>query len=599
MDYKPKNREWVKNAAIIFLAVLLVLTFFSNTIMNRSLPEVATQNVTSGSITAKVRGTGTVTAIGNHVVKAEQTREIRAVMIKAGQTVEAGDILFILGEGESSEIEQAQETLRKLQVSYQRAAIGVPAVSYKAEEHEIERAREELKEAREALEAVKKKASREIPSAQLEEAEQELYEAKLATQAAKDEVDTRELELEDKKIERDAIKTMYNDKLNQAIDNRQWWQDMVADQQATVDALKKAKEEGSEDPDIDQKILEAETELAQDKLRLEEAVAREKALLDPASQIELTEAERAVQEADDKVRNAEDAYSDAQTAEAAAAAKVEALQAVIDEIMGTETVSEEYKKAREAVIAAEDRLFTLENNLELKKISDAKSQSLSYLDLTDLGQQIERAKQKLAELSGGEENQILAKVSGTVQSVECTAGETKAKGDALATIEVPDMGYTLSFTVTNDQARRLKVGDTATVSNYYWGKQITATLESIRVDPKNPQTNKLLTFNVDGDVNVGAELTISVGQKSANYDLIVPNSAVRSDANGSFVLKIEAKSSPLGNRYIARRVNVEVLAEDDMNSAVTGDLSNWGDFVITTSNAPVKSGDMVRLADNG
>ena len=599
MEYKPKNREWVKNAAIIFLAVLLVLTFFSNTIMNRSLPEVATQNVTSGSITAKVRGTGTVTAIGNHVVKAEQTREIRAVMIKAGQTVEAGDILFILGEGESSEIEQAQETLRTLQVSYQRAAIGVPTVSYRAEEHEIERAREDLKEAKEALEAVKKKASREIPSAQLEAAEQELYEAKLATQAAKDEVDTRELELEDKKIERDAIKTMYNDKLNQAIDNRQWWQDMVADQQATVDALKKAKEEGSEDPDIDQKILEAETELAQDKLRLEEAVAREKALLDPASQIELTEAERAVQEAQTRVDDAMDDYYNAETAEAAAKAKVAAIQAVIDEIMGTETVSEEYKKAKEAYIAAEDRLFTLENNLELKKISDAKSQSLSYLDLTDLGQQIEKAKQKLAELSGGEENQILAKVSGTVQSVECTAGETKAKGDALATIEVPDMGYTLSFTVTNDQARRLKVGDTATVSNYYWGKQITATLESIRVDPKNPQTNKLLTFNVDGDVNVGSELTISVGQKSANYDLIVPNSAVRSDANGSFVLKIEAKSSPLGNRYIARRVNVEVLAEDDMNSAVTGDLSNWGDFVITTSNAPVKSGDMVRLADNG
>ena len=31
MEFKPKNREWVKNAAIIFLAVLLVLTFFSNT----------------------------------------------------------------------------------------------------------------------------------------------------------------------------------------------------------------------------------------------------------------------------------------------------------------------------------------------------------------------------------------------------------------------------------------------------------------------------------------------------------------------------------------------------------------------------------------
>ena len=31
---KRGRRDWVKNAIIIFLAVLLVLTFFSNTIMN-------------------------------------------------------------------------------------------------------------------------------------------------------------------------------------------------------------------------------------------------------------------------------------------------------------------------------------------------------------------------------------------------------------------------------------------------------------------------------------------------------------------------------------------------------------------------------------
>ena len=36
-----KKREWVKTAAIIFLTVMLILTFFSNTFMNYSLPEVA------------------------------------------------------------------------------------------------------------------------------------------------------------------------------------------------------------------------------------------------------------------------------------------------------------------------------------------------------------------------------------------------------------------------------------------------------------------------------------------------------------------------------------------------------------------------------
>ena len=52
----------MKNAAIVFLTIMLILTFFSNTIMNYSLPEVATQYVQSGSITAKVRGTGNVEA---------------------------------------------------------------------------------------------------------------------------------------------------------------------------------------------------------------------------------------------------------------------------------------------------------------------------------------------------------------------------------------------------------------------------------------------------------------------------------------------------------------------------------------------------------
>ena len=127
MEVKVKNRGWVKNAAIIFLAVMLVLTFFSNTFMNHSLAEVATQSVTSGSITAKVRGTGTVESNGSYQVKAEATREIRAVMVKVGQEVNQGDVLFVLGEGPSEELDAATEQLRQLQLSYQRTAVNRPS----------------------------------------------------------------------------------------------------------------------------------------------------------------------------------------------------------------------------------------------------------------------------------------------------------------------------------------------------------------------------------------------------------------------------------------------------------------------------------------
>ena len=154
MDSKPKNREWVKNAAIIFLAVLLILTFFSRTIMNRTLPEVSTQYVTDGSITAKVRGTGKVTAVGNHVVKADRTREIRAVMVKLGQEVKVGDVLFVLGEGASEEIEAAQETLRQLETSYARSAASISYPNYSGDERRINDAKEAMDTAKANLDRI-------------------------------------------------------------------------------------------------------------------------------------------------------------------------------------------------------------------------------------------------------------------------------------------------------------------------------------------------------------------------------------------------------------------------------------------------------------
>ena len=254
--------------------------------------------------------------------------------------------------------------------------------------------------------------------------------------------------------------------------------------------------------------------------------------------------------------------------------------------------SEQYNAAVAERQAAEAALKALRESAD----DYNRQAALTGLSLQDLKYQIERAQEKLDSLTGGSQNQITAKVSGTVSSVAVTAGKTVAKDEVLATIEVPDMGYTLSFSVTTDQARRLHPGDSASVTSYYWGSRIEATLSAIKPDPKNPQTNRLLEFDVTGDVSAGAQLTVSIGERSQNYDFVVPNSAIRSDSNGKFIFVIQAKNSPLGNRYFAKRVDVEILAADDNNSAVTGGI-NYGDYVITTSSAPLKNGDQVRMAE--
>ena len=572
---KVKNREWVKNAAIVLLAALLVLTFFSNTIMNRNLPEVATQYVSDGTINAKVRGTGTVTANGNNVVKAEETREIRAVMIKAGQSVEVGDVLFVLGSGDKSELEQAQEQLQQLQLSYQRTALGGSYTDYTADELRVAAAWEDYVQAEAALDAMDPMGNTDSDAYRY-----------------------LQKQLDKATAERDAAKEAYDSTLAEAQGNLS---SAESERLSAEQAVLLVEGWNPNDPDPEQQALQQKY-LNDPQLRIDELLSESSQPAEeggePASPDGDREQKLAKWQALLEKKNAVDAAEAALNA--VSTDRLDAAQNQVDELqeeMSVFNTSPEYKEAAAAKNTAYLTYLDLKNTLDARKNADAKSSASIGLDLSDLSRQIEEQKKKIEELSGGEGNQVLAKVSGTVQSVECTAGDTVLKDNPLCVIEVPDMGYSMAVSVTSDQASRLHVGDSATISNYYWGREITATLSTIRVDPKDPQNKKMLTFDISGDVSAGAELTVSIGQRSANYDWVVPKSALHSDSGGSFIYKVESKNSPLGNRYIARRVNVEILAQDDTSVAVTGDLG-WGDYVITTSSAPVKNGDMVRLADN-
>lgn len=264
----------------------------------------------------------------------------------------------------------------------------------------------------------------------------------------------------------------------------------------------------------------------------------------------------------------------------------------------TSTYLRDYQAAVSKREAAESAYYSAVDSYNISAESNGRQSASVAIDVEEAEFNLDKKQAKVDSLSGeGEDANVYAKVSGIVETVNFSSGDTVTKDDVMCIIEVPDQGYTMSASVTKDQASRLKVGDSAAASNYYWGKTITATISSIKSDPKDPQGKRLITFDIDGDVTSGQELTVSVGQKSASYDIIVPKSAVMSDNNGNFVLVITSKSSALGNRYFAKRVDIEVLAEDDTSRAISGDLGN-GDFVITNSSTKINSGDQVRLADN-
>ncbi len=615
-EQRVKNRGWVKNVAIIFLAVMLVLTFFSNTIMNASLPEAAVQYVQSGSITTQIRGTGTITAKEVYEVKTTTSRKVQSVLVTKDQEVKVGDVLLILAAGEGTETDELKTQLETAKYSYQQKLINMSGGG-----SEVTRAQEKLQEAIAARDAIAVNITAEdieLAKVRYETAKEyyqqltyELEDAGGYVEGGKgdtlkelsDAVNAAQLEYDSNCIRYKNEKYYIEDILASEA-ARQLYKDKQACAEAIADVF--AASTGSLN---DYFVTYADSTFAERKaLGLEFYIFDGNASyitnLPSQALAEIAKGYNAIREARDALTKAQDAYNKAvesmqpqnealnkQVTEAKR--EMDALEAEYKELSDKKTA---YDTAKDNVVSCENALQTL-----------LKTSQLDNLELSKLANEIAELEAKLEELSGGEKDaegnvtggQIVSEVNGVVKEINVTAGNNTDPATAVMTIEVPDRGYTVSMNVTNEQAQKVTIGDTAEISTGYWGSSgLSGKLVGIRNNTSAGQSGgKQLVFDVTGsDITSGTQVSVSIGQRSQNYDTIVPNSALRSDSNGSFVLVIVAKSSPLGNRFVATRVDVTELAKDDVNTAVSGGLSAY-DMVLTTATKPVEDGMLVRLPD--
>ncbi|MBQ9141449.1 MAG: hypothetical protein IJX63_06600 [Lachnospiraceae bacterium] len=565
-----KRREWVKSAAIVFLSVLLVLTFFSNTIMNYSLPEVAAQYIQSGNITAKIRGNGIIESGDPYNVKIAGTRKVESVEVRVGDEVEKGTILCVLSAEDSAELEAAKAALEAAQKDFELSlltgSVDTSVMNNAGQTDSMENYKARiirLQNEIAAAEAEVKAAEAEVTTAEDKVAEWQKTEDAFNLQISLSSATSIDTSKEEKAV-KDAKTAM--DNASFTLTEARNWLTAVESQishQMTVSSGDSATLGNLEEQKIkaNQSVISAETAYNSATLAYQKA---QNAL----------EAKQATDNKDTVVANLERQLAqiriDMKKAQNELTAKQENLAA-----------------KQEAVTAKETALAEL-----VKNINDEINLGSKYDAVLKAKEEVEKLE---AQVSGSE---VVAPITGTIMSVNVKSGlETPADG-IVFTMQPEGEGYTMSFSVTNDQAKRLSVGDIAEPVNSWRYDNMEIVLDSIRPDPSNPSQNKLLLFNVSGEnVVANQSLNVSVGQKSATYDMIVPNSAIREDNNGKFILIVESKSSPLGNRYIATRVDVEVIASDDTQSAITGAVYGW-EFVITTSTKPVEAGQQVRLAEN-
>jgi len=654
------RKDKVKNVAIVFLSVMLALTFFSNSILNRALPEVATAYVQYNTITEKVRGNGTVMADDPYKVVVKDTRTIESVAVKVGDEVTKDQILFYLEDAESEEltakekeveakedeIDAKQEELNQETLAYMTAILSVdisnPAfhniqndniASVAAYQSQIEASRQKVESAQNTVDSL----NRQILISSMDSEEDIDRDTKIALATAnRDAASKRMGDVEKKIAEAEAVITSLGG--------------------STSEDTEGGAEQGANSLEV--KVVEAEAAFAAAKAAYDTSAEGLKTVLQTALQnagssfdetvyfkdglpksvdalvaLQTLAGENGITTEFETFKNAYDAYltaeADRKTAKDNLSNYNNALSTLKSAKADLKNATDEYNSYQKKIDSltkenaeSDGDSAEVQNSLKvsladaeaalaaakkeqdqlLKDISNELALSSKNDDIAKVEKELAELKEELAEIEE-EYNEIqasltdatiVAPVDGTLISIDKTAGESTVPQEAIATIQVAGKGMSLSFSVTNAQAAKVSVGDVAQLQNAWYYNDVMITLSKIKPDPEDPGKKKLLEFTVEGMVQNGESLAVSVGERSAEYEHVVPNSAVREDNKGKFILIIDEKTTPFGNRYKARRVDVEILASDEINTAVSADLQGY-EYVITTSNQPVKEGDQVRL----
>ena len=544
---KKSRKEWIKTIAIIFLSIMLVLTFFANTIRNYSLPEVATQYVGSDTLSTKIRGTGTVSSQDPYNVVLKQSRKIDSVKVRVGDQIEKGQVIYVLEEGDSEELKKAQAELATLQATYEKALITgqVSSSDRKA-----------------------------VENGNIGSIEQN--QAKI--DAAQKKVDQYDKEIEN--LTKEINRWTYNP--NGDI--------------AEIKAAKEA-EEALTAWNIEKALRDSKRDAAAEALKKETDPSTLPQPGDVSSgDVSADEDEKAARQAAiDKVKPGYEAalkkYNEC--LELCKIADDQIAQLTYNQAANDQVAKNKVAELNKSLELAKSNKELAENNL--KELVDGIT---ARIDLNASLAEIRAKEAEIEKLQAEQgDNEVVAPVSGTILSLAKVAGETTTAEETVATIQIAGKGFTLTMSLTNEQAAMISKGDEAEVSNSWYFSDVHAVVDSIRPDKDSQGRKKIVTFNIEGEsVSNGTELSLVItSRKSSNYDYVVPNSAIKHDNKGDYVYRLVEKSSPLGSRYSVERIDVQVLAEDETRSAVNGAFDGWNNYVITTASKPLSDGTLVRL----
>lgn len=582
------RRTKVIKAMVAFIVILALLTFFSNTLMNLTIPKVMGTYASRGNLSYSNSARGTVTVENQTEVKGLEGRTVDQIKVTNYDLVQAGDTIVTLKSIEESEdLQTKKDRLKQLEREAEYDSRTDNSTDFTSYYDAINTAKATLSDAEDTLYAVQNKDSVEEENKQIinEESVKEVSLKATVTEAAKT--------VEDIQKQIDAIDAS------------------IAPLQAQIDVYTAL---GTPTPTPVPDPSESEPEPTEPEATLPEGVsptptpiptplpAYDADGLDPASPT--YEMEKLML----KIKQYEDQKDALNIQLDAAKTRLEEASAELAECQGKIKDAQaeiDALKTLPSETAAQNAVNTARNavNTAQKALSDAQTQAGITEDKArdteeDREEEIAKLKKQIEELEKQAKiTEIKAPVGGYIYNLAVSSGDVLT-AKTLVTYIIPetDRVCSVSFKFSAQAAQGIYVGmDLEVTSGFIQG----CTVSAVKPDPDNPRSNRIVKCMVEGnDAWPGEEITVNAGRGNDNYKCVVPSSAVSEDNNGHFVYVIVGSSTPLGDKYTVKRVDVTIEATDGAATAIKGEgLDKYDVMIVVRAEKPLEDGQRVRLED--
>ncbi len=252
----------------------------------------------------------------------------------------------------------------------------------------------------------------------------------------------------------------------------------------------------------------------------------------------------------------------------------------------------EAKAAYEAAVSARtDGIRTA-----VRAVEDAAAPSPT--DSTAAQNEIAKKQQELAvhklqslQKDGGK---VAAPVAGMVTQIAVTTGDFTTEGTAVRLADT-SKGNRLVASVSKSDEAYVQKGGQVTISPS--GSKEKLQDFSISNVSANKEDDALLDVSIDlpkGVLEPGASAQIEIVQKSVQYSSVIPIQALYEEQAGYYVLVLREVQGVMGQELVAERMDVQVLDKNSASAALEEGLLTGEQEIISTSSRSIGDGSRVR-----